>query len=365
MGGVRHPHIPELQSLRGLAATVVLLHHATRYVPVSSAVAFGLEAMLNAHAAVMIFFVMSGFVLTRSLMRQSMTLKSVSEFYGARLFRIYPALWFAGILVLLFVFTGCRDVAGDHATLWFRRLNEPAFSSYRFFGLLAGYPSSLLPPSWSITVEIVASLLIPVLVAAVRRGIVTWFLVQGAFLAIGLIFANKMVLPFLWAFALGAGLVMIVEHVSRWKAPVLSAIGAVALCTLWFFRLASPAWRFDANYNALAPAMVEMLAAAALLLAIIGQAPLLALLKAKWLVALGDRSYSLYLVHWVVMGVIGQFVLKNYVSHGGVAAWLLITFIAGMTFIASLSIAALTYQFVELPGIALGKAIIGRLKRCA
>jgi len=64
---VRHPHVPELQSIRGLAALAVLLHHCSFLFVTSSTFHFFAEALFNAHAAVVIFFVLSGYVLVRSL----------------------------------------------------------------------------------------------------------------------------------------------------------------------------------------------------------------------------------------------------------------------------------------------------------
>lgn len=59
-------HAVELQSIRGLAALVVVVHHCTFYFRYDPSVKYGFEVALNAHAAVVSFFVLSGFVLTRS-----------------------------------------------------------------------------------------------------------------------------------------------------------------------------------------------------------------------------------------------------------------------------------------------------------
>lgn len=100
---VRHPHIPELQSIRGIAAIVVLLHHASFLFATTPHFRYWSEVVLNAHAAVMLFFVLSGYVLSRSLSGPELDLKRIGEFYLARAFRIYPALWLACVVGLIYL----------------------------------------------------------------------------------------------------------------------------------------------------------------------------------------------------------------------------------------------------------------------
>ena len=60
--------ITELQSLRGIAAATVMIGHCLiSYGP--SALLIGLSELLNGRAAVAVFFVLSGYVLTCSLQR--------------------------------------------------------------------------------------------------------------------------------------------------------------------------------------------------------------------------------------------------------------------------------------------------------
>jgi peptidoglycan/LPS O-acetylase OafA/YrhL len=96
----RSGQIIELQSLRGIAALTVAIGHALTYYYATSS--YG-SMVLNGRGAVVVFFVLSGYVLTRSLRSTHFDRHSVLYFYGQRAFRIYPAMWAASTLGLLYL----------------------------------------------------------------------------------------------------------------------------------------------------------------------------------------------------------------------------------------------------------------------
>ena len=96
-------HIVELQSLRGIAASIVMVGHALIYYDNPSwFYAFALA--FNGRSAVVVFFVLSGYVLTRSLWNARFDKVTVVRFYIQRFFRIYPAIWIASTLGLVYLF---------------------------------------------------------------------------------------------------------------------------------------------------------------------------------------------------------------------------------------------------------------------
>src|ERR1700748_594520 len=72
------PFLPRLESLRGLAAVSVVAYHA-----------YGMknDTAVTGLAPVVLFFVLSGFVLARSLHNHP----SIFEYFRNRLFRLFPA----------------------------------------------------------------------------------------------------------------------------------------------------------------------------------------------------------------------------------------------------------------------------------
>lgn len=77
----RSGQIIELQSLRGIAALTVAMGHALTYYYATSS--YG-SMVLNGRGAVVVFFVLSGYVLTRSLRSTHFDRHSVLYFYGQR-----------------------------------------------------------------------------------------------------------------------------------------------------------------------------------------------------------------------------------------------------------------------------------------
>ena len=73
---------------------------------------------------------------------------------------------------------------------------------------------------------------------------------------------------------------------------------------------------------------------------------------------LADLSYSVYLVHWVMMLPLFAYVLQG--GQLSLPEWAGYTTLLLMPVIA---LAYMTYRFIELPGIQLGKSIIGRDKK--
>jgi len=92
----------ELDALRGLAAISVFLSHAFGLLSAPALLplvrSFGLRALSDGAAAVDLFFVLSGFVLAKSLFATAIDYRT---FLIRRVFRIYPAYW-ASLLFALF-----------------------------------------------------------------------------------------------------------------------------------------------------------------------------------------------------------------------------------------------------------------------
>lgn len=86
--------IPELDSLRGIAALSVALFHLTAYHDQYPDLPFKGSA---GHYGVELFFVISGFVIVMSLEKTS----SVAAFANARFARLYPAYWVAVLFTTL------------------------------------------------------------------------------------------------------------------------------------------------------------------------------------------------------------------------------------------------------------------------
>src|SRR6266446_4521409 len=88
-------HFPNLTGLRFFAAMSVLIYHF-----------YGLE-VLNGHYGVILFFVLSGFLITYLLLEEHDMYGTISlrQFYIRRILRIWPLYYWAIILSFIFLFT--------------------------------------------------------------------------------------------------------------------------------------------------------------------------------------------------------------------------------------------------------------------
>jgi len=353
---VRHAHIPELQSIRGIAAAVVLLHHSSFLFATTPHFRLWSEVVLNAHAAVMLFFVLSGYVLSRSLSGPQLDLKRIGEFYVARAFRIYPALWLACAIGLTYLAFLHFKIPTLHFSNWyvsfFQSFPSPDKILVNF--TLGKEPAAIVPPSWSIFVEMIGSLALPAFVIANREKLGIWLFVLLVGLA-AIASSNPKIgyLIYLPSFSIGA---LAFRYHDRLK-PYFANLPVLILClvVVQFFRLLSPDWRFEQKYVAFPPALVESIFAAGVVLCVAVRP--VAFLRNPFLVWLGDISYSLYLIHFILMSALAKFIGTLQAPVDVLAVALMLA-----TFAASIPLAWLAYSFIEKPGIALGKKLIGTMK---
>jgi peptidoglycan/LPS O-acetylase OafA/YrhL len=165
-------HIRELSSIRGIAAIVVLLDHSFNVIEkVSESASLILTiavSSLNGSAAVQLFFVLSGLVLSLSLeKRRGTAVQWTLAFYTRRAFRIFPALWVSLVVALLFLPIERNACAPVCNTLFGEEFQEH-FSFWKIALSFAGLFTHLNSPMWSLRVELLYSLLFPAIFVILR-----------------------------------------------------------------------------------------------------------------------------------------------------------------------------------------------------
>lgn len=97
----RPDHLPALDGLRALAILMVLVFHWFQLAPPPAGVArFLWRASVAGQTGVDLFFVLSGFLITRNLLAERHTERYFRNFYGRRVLRIFP-LYYAYLVVWL------------------------------------------------------------------------------------------------------------------------------------------------------------------------------------------------------------------------------------------------------------------------
>jgi peptidoglycan/LPS O-acetylase OafA/YrhL len=323
VGGLRRQRLAGLDGLRGLAALFVVVNHvflrAFPGYPVDHA-PFWAGWFIYGRFAVVVFIVLSGFSLALSPARHGWRLDGVTLFAQRRARRILPAFWaalaFSLAVAWLVVPQPGQGVPGTRSVV----VNGLLVQN------LVGAPS----PNrafWSIAVEAQLYILFPLLLLMVRRrgAVLMVATVSLAVAAVGIFGAHISRLdtfviqspPDLAAlFALGiltAGIVGAGSARRSWPWAWLAlAAAAPVLATIWW---QGSVWTLHHLFwvdLALGPAIACLIAG----LATGRPAPLLRLLDARPLRALGLSSYSLYLTHAPIVVIVYERIVAGRVRQG-------------------------------------------------
>src|SRR5947208_11642270 len=150
------PRLRELDGLRGLAALSVFLCHAAE-------LSFPKGPWTDGTGAVALFFVLSGFVLARSLLLQP---QSYGVFLWRRILRLYPAYW-AAILLSILLMAVCNrpGLSSLFADVWIKPITLQQLAKHFFLITPSIDVHRIDYPIWSLVVEMRVSLLFPLLLA--------------------------------------------------------------------------------------------------------------------------------------------------------------------------------------------------------
>ena len=138
-------NIPSLDGMRAVSILLVIMAHSSQ--SFSRWIRFPFPYLLFAHTGVLIFFVISGFLITSLLLKELDSTGSIAlkRFYVRRAFRIFPAFYLYLSIILALALAGLL-----HTPL--RALFVTAvYGSDYFLGPDGGYAS--LQHTWSLSIE--------------------------------------------------------------------------------------------------------------------------------------------------------------------------------------------------------------------
>jgi peptidoglycan/LPS O-acetylase OafA/YrhL len=359
-----------LDGLRGLAALVVVVHHSLLTWPALAAqygvpnpgsrtwwLAFTpVHLLWGGTEAVLVFFVLSGFVLTLPFVRTVRT-AAWRSYYAQRLMRLYVPV-VASVLLAAGLAAAFPRVHGPTTSWWFDAHAVPLHASTVLSdAALLGGVSWIHPSLWSLRYEVIFSLALPIFVVLARRGLLRLTgTVVLSLLSIGLgQFIASDLLGWLPVFAVGvamaadrAQLDVLARRISACPVPGfawagLAGTGIALLLAEWWLRAVE--------------VPVPWLMAIARPLGVLGAA-LVCFLAMSWptLVRvcestpvrwLGSVSFSLYLVHEPIVVSISSVV-------GGSKRGVLVTLVLGV--VMSLAVAKIFHWLVEAPSHRLARA---------
>jgi len=335
-----------LHALRGIAALVVLFSHIQMRIN-EGLTDFSFERIFNGSGAVTFFFVLSGLVVGAALAKNEINYATVSLYLHRRFFRIMPLLFVTvtiGGFYLLFIDDSMRF------SLYDRSYGD--ISLIKFLSAYVGYSLKPNQPIWSIYIEIIASLLIPLMIlsGSKLRYILLTLAICVAFSLLNIDFQHRWNF-YMISFYIGLTVLIWGKGLARIVSGLPSTLYWSLIFTLFLlFYLARLIT--NAGYGDLWIVYWETAAIAPLVAIIYYMPEKFSLLNKRAFIFLGDISYSLYLTHWILLAI-----ALNYVTAWlGTGALALITFCT-LSIVVSLLVATASFHKIEMGGIKLGEAL--------
>jgi len=351
---------PELDALRFFAFLIVFLHHAFPHQPefwtklgVPSVIATILSGIGATGAfGVSWFFVLSAYLITELLLREKEMVGSldVKSFYVRRILRIWPLYFFFLALATAMQWF----VPGQHIG-WKAGLAFSALAG-NWYIVFVGFPSSVIFPLWSVSIEEQFYLTWPLIVRRVSQTAMAGFAVGLLALAT----ATRLYLGMrhrfesdIWCNTLAqldpiaAGILIAVllrgtvpqfSRLAR-RAMIVAGVASLATAALYFAIKSDPltTTRIVLGYPMVAMGGVLLLLAALRE----GASP------AKPLIYLGRISYGLYVFH--VLGLL----ISDHTVPDQTASLARYGLRVGVAFGLTVAMAAISYHCLETPFLKL------------
>ena len=362
---------PELDVLRFFAFLMVFLHHAFPHDPTfwtKLGVPLFLARIVAGIGAtgafgVSLFFVLSSYLITELLLREKdlMGTLDIRSFYIRRILRIWP-LYFAFLALAVAL---QWIVPGQHVTwragVWF------SFLAGNWFIVFHGFPSSVIFPLWSVSIEEQFYITWP---AVVRKVSETGMLIfaglllvvaTGARIYLGMHHAlegDVWCNTFVQLDPIAAGILIAV--LLKGEIPRLSRLARAALMLAGITALAFGSLYFGIKNDPLTTARIVLGYPS---VAIGGTLLLLSVLRTRTssgnrvLIYLGRISYGLYVFH--VLGLL----ISDHTVPDQTASLFRYSLRVGLALAATIAMAAVSYRWLETPFLSLKQRFTHVLSR--
>jgi peptidoglycan/LPS O-acetylase OafA/YrhL len=335
--------LESIQVLRGLAASAVLVSHIgleiQRHSTALSAAA--VDALDTGRAGVDVFFVISGFVMAYVASAHFGSAAESKRFMVKRLARIVPVYWFYTTLMLAVILLSPSLLRHSVVTVPY------TLASYLFFPFPqpdSGQMRPLLELGWTLNYEMYFYALFALAILFSRRAgfiLLSTFIVAavlaGAFIDRPLS-VQYWTRPILLEFLAGVGVGLIFLNGIRIPRTAAYAVGAVGL--IWFVLLARSGNEATRVIVLGVPALLFVAAATLERREGPQTAPGLTW---RFLLLLGDASYSLYLTHMFVVRAVTA------VIHAGTFGPFYLPVYCGVVMVTAALVAIVSYRVIEVP----------------
>jgi peptidoglycan/LPS O-acetylase OafA/YrhL len=341
--------LPGIHGLRAVAALSVLLFHQAPNLSVPEFAGF---IKSYGGMGVQLFFALSAFSLAHSTHDRMQQTGWVRSFALRRFFRIAPLFYAAIICFLIYDYL----VWGKIHTL-----SEIVLNVFFLHGFVPGVHESIVWAGWTIGVEMIFYAVFPVILSVLGgvRGAMIFFLLSCVASASILIELNSIaglsktysymnIIRSLPSFAAGLCAFYVYEILAR-KAlrPILLQASCAALTLgLGYLAVKAPLAPFIPSefiWSALFGVLCAWQAAAPGMI-----------IASKPMQFIGERSYSVYLVHAMIVFRLAPVYGSIYAVIPGSGSVLAYGLCVALGLTCVLVVANITYTFIEVPGMKLG-----------
>lgn len=371
-------HYIELDSLRGLAALTVLIWHFLLIYAFIEPNTFGqqgfeiinnfkyspLRIFFAGHEAVILFFLLSGFVLSLPYYKDNFKLSSVwyKGYLIKRFFRIYVPYIISTIIaitVVLLLSHSFINGASDFVNrIWAKEITFSMLLNH--FILIGEFDTkNINPVIWSLVHEMRISIIFPfimllILKLSYRKSLlIALFFSLSSYILINVFTQNGtasiLITPhYISMFMVGALLAKNIERIVKFANKInpiakllLFAIAVCAYTYTWLFH------DIRILHVGYINEWAVVLGASIFIILAFSSRTMSAFLNMKPIHYLGKISYSLYLYHIISLLFVVHF-WDNYDDKLSILFF---------SFLLSFSMAMLSYHFIELPAIRMGRKL--------
>jgi peptidoglycan/LPS O-acetylase OafA/YrhL len=372
---VQPTRIESLDTIRGLAALAVLLgHNLGLFAWPNGMVSWAKFPLVNiffdGRSAVTMFFVLSGFVLSRPYLTKTPTQQNyrqlfIPTFYLRRLTRIWIP-WFS-IFCFSVVMRACcfhsyqtaPPMSEQFKQFWSGDLTTSSFFRQCAFMLQDG--PHLVPQDWTLRIELKGSVLVPAFIFLARWHILPLF-GAGALL---LIFVPTGSYYFSFVLGVFAAKCFTSVEPSMRRISLTSKCGILALgVILYQTRLATNyLWGADSVIADQFAWCICSIGCVIVITASLCSKRIQSALSYGMFVFLGRISYSVFLLQIVVLLCLLPPAIRvlNIIGVRNLVVLLPLTFVIAV--FVTVAIAAITYRVIEVPSMALGHRVSSYIQR--
>lgn len=367
-----HHRIEEIEVLRAIAVLAVFLYHGTALIYSPGSVAASIKS-LSLDLGVDLFFVISGFVISRDLVgtveaaRAKGTMRSVVyAFWVRRAFRLLPSAWLSlAFLILIAFFYNSAGAAGNPwANVRDAIYAVVHLANYHWYQCMwASLECGANPVYWSLSLEEQFYILLPIVLVALGTKSIYFFLiacivqiftVRHGWSASWVIRTDGLLIGVLLGYFSKTQIYRHLLSALSKARPVTWLLSAAILCVIPWNPAAHPLWI----------GITAVLGGVLVLLASADKGLLLPAGRVRSAMTwVGARSYAIYLLH-VPVNILVLESANRYLNIPNLAAGKYSGLLVAASLLLTLALSSLNFRFVETPfrkkGSSLSKRILAR-----